>query len=244
MSDTHFIHFVRQDLVPERPAPVKTTGFVGFLRTRLFNSPTNILITIVSALLLWFIVVPAIRFLLVDAVWTGTDRTACLAEECRRRGRRLLAVHPGQVLAVHLRILSGAGTLAGQPDLPSCRDPAAAAADSAAAGQGHRTPSCSSWHSPSSPSSCCTAAGWTGFGVSWTAGLLSGFNDSIGDGGRKLVAAGETTAVIGPLLWLLGKLIVLLSTLISLGAAAADLAARADPGVRPAGLGRPRARPP
>ncbi len=51
--------------------------------------------------------------------------------------------------------------------------------------------------------------------MSWTAGLLSGFNDSIGDGGRKLAAAGETTAVIGPLLWVLGKLIVLLSTLIS-----------------------------
>ena len=47
--------------------------------------------------------------------------------------------------------------------------------------------------------------------MSWTAGLLSGFNDSIGDGGRKLAAAGETTAVIGPLLWLLGKLIVLIS---------------------------------
>ena len=80
MSDTAASAFVRQDLVAERPAPVKTTGFVGFLRTRLFNSPTNILITIVSALLLWFIVVPALRFLLVDAVWTGSDRTACLAE--------------------------------------------------------------------------------------------------------------------------------------------------------------------
>jgi general L-amino acid transport system permease protein len=54
-----------------------------------------------------------------------------------------------------------------------------------------------------------------GFGVSWTAGLLSGFNDSIGDGGRKLARAGEATAVIGPLLLLLGKLVVLLSTAIS-----------------------------
>ena len=50
MSDIPSSIFVRQDLVPERPAPVKTTGFVGFLRTRLFNSPTNILITIASAL--------------------------------------------------------------------------------------------------------------------------------------------------------------------------------------------------
>ena len=79
MSDTTPSVFVRQDLVAERPAPVKTTGFVGFLRTRLFNSPTNILITIVSALLLWFTVVPALRFLLVDAVWTGNGphRLSC-----------------------------------------------------------------------------------------------------------------------------------------------------------------------
>src|SRR5258707_200289 len=72
--------FVRQDLVPESPAPVKTTGFVGFVRTRLLNSPTNILLTIASILLIWFTVVPALRFLLVDAVWSGTDRNACLAE--------------------------------------------------------------------------------------------------------------------------------------------------------------------
>ena len=80
MSDIAASSFVRADLVPERPAPIKTTGFVGFLRTRLFNSPTNIMITIVSALLLWFTVIPAVRFLLIDAVWRGTDRNACLAE--------------------------------------------------------------------------------------------------------------------------------------------------------------------
>jgi general L-amino acid transport system permease protein len=72
--------FVRQELVSERAAPIKTTGFVGFLRTRLFNSPSNILLTIASALLLWFTVIPTLRFLLIDAVWTGTDRNACLAE--------------------------------------------------------------------------------------------------------------------------------------------------------------------
>src|SRR3954447_10607597 len=80
MSDIAASAFVRRELVPERAAPVKTTVFVGFLRTRLFNSPTNIMLTIVSALLLWFVLVPALRFLLVDAVWTGADRNACLAE--------------------------------------------------------------------------------------------------------------------------------------------------------------------
>ena len=59
MSDIAASSFVRQDLVPERAAPVKTTGLVGFLRTRLFNTPTNILLTVASVLLLWLIVVPA-----------------------------------------------------------------------------------------------------------------------------------------------------------------------------------------
>jgi general L-amino acid transport system permease protein len=80
MSDIANQSFVRQELVPERAAPIKTTGFIGFLRTRLFNSPTNILLTIASALLLWFTVIPTLRFLLIDAVWTGADRNACLAE--------------------------------------------------------------------------------------------------------------------------------------------------------------------
>jgi general L-amino acid transport system permease protein len=79
MSAADATPFVRQELVPERPAPIKTTGFVGFLRTRLFNSPTNILLTLVSALLIWATVVPLVKFLLINAVWQGNDRNACLA---------------------------------------------------------------------------------------------------------------------------------------------------------------------
>jgi len=80
MNEMTRIAYVRQELVEGRPAPVKTTGVIGFLRTRLLNSPTNILITIASAVLLWSIVAASIKFLLVDAVWSGKDRTACLAE--------------------------------------------------------------------------------------------------------------------------------------------------------------------
>ena len=239
MSDTTSSIFVRQDLVPERPAPVKTTGFVGFLRTRLFNSPTNILITIVSALLLWFILVPTLRFVLVDAVWTGTDRTACLPKSpgdvvgaCwpfiqakfsqfiygfypePERWRVNLTFFLAAILLVPLLI----------PRLPG-KGPNAILFFLAF---------------PVVAFFLLRGGGLGGFGVSWTAGLLSGFNDSIGDGGRKLVAAGETTAVIGPLLWVLGKLIVLPQHAGWLDTSAADLAARTDPGLRPAGLGRPR----
>ncbi|MEW6644282.1 MAG: amino acid ABC transporter permease [Pseudomonadota bacterium] len=84
MTDQLATSFVRQELVPERPAPVVTTGLVGFLRTRLFNSPMNAVLTIASALLLAFILVPTIRFMLVDAVWQGSDRNACLPENVGR----------------------------------------------------------------------------------------------------------------------------------------------------------------
>jgi general L-amino acid transport system permease protein len=214
MSDTTVATtYVRGDLVPERPAPVKTTGFVGFVRTRLLNSPTNILITIVCALLLWMIVVPALKFLLVDAVWTGSDRNACLAENAghavgacwpfigakfnqfiygfypeEQRWRVNLTFFLAVVLLVPLLI----------PRLP---------AKGINSGLFFAA-------LPVVAFFLLRGGGLDGLGVSWISGLLSGVNDSIGNGGKALVAAGETTAVIGPLLWLLGKLIVLLSTVI------------------------------
>jgi general L-amino acid transport system permease protein len=213
MSDITPSTFVRQDLVAERPAPVKTTGFVGFLRTRLFNSPTNILITIVSASLLWFILVPLLKFLLVDAVWTGNDRTACLAENAghvvgacwpfiqAKFTQFIYGFYPEQERwRVNLTFILAAILL-----LPLLIPRLPAKGLNAGLFFGAL---------PVVAFFLLHGGGLGGLGVSWTAGLLSGFNDSIGDGGRKLAAASETTAVIGPLLWLLGKLIVLVSTLI------------------------------
>lgn len=214
MSEITTSAFVRDTLLPERPAPVKTTGFVGFLRTRLFNSPTNILLTIVSALLLWFIAVPAIRFLLVDAVWSGADRNACLAENAghpvgacwpfieakfsqlifgfypeSERWRANLTFVLAAILLLPLLI----------PRLP---------AKGLNAGLFF-------FAFPVVAFFLLHGGGLQGFGVSWTAGILSGIDDSLGEAGRQLANAGQATAVIGPLLWALGKLIVLLSTAIS-----------------------------
>ncbi len=76
--------FVRDQEVQARPAPVRTTGVVALMRARLFSSPTNIILTLLGVLLLYLIVVPLVRFLLVDAVWTGSSRTDCLAETLQR----------------------------------------------------------------------------------------------------------------------------------------------------------------
>lgn len=81
MSDAAF---VADQIIPQRAAPVSSTGVIGFIRTRMLNSPTNILLTAVSLLLLWFMIVPAVKFLLVDAVWHGSDRAACLPEKVGR----------------------------------------------------------------------------------------------------------------------------------------------------------------
>jgi general L-amino acid transport system permease protein len=214
MSEIAASSFVRQELVPERAAPVKTTGFVGFLRTRLFNSPTNILLTIVSILLLWFTVIPALNFLLVDAVWRGTDRNACLAENAgypigacwpyiqAKFTQFIYGFYPEpERWRVHLTFIFAALLLLPLliPRLP---------AKGLNAGLFFIA-------LPVVAFFLLHGGGLSGFGISWTASLLSGFTESIGDAGRKLTSAGEATAVIGPLLTLLGKLVVLLSTAIS-----------------------------
>ncbi|QWG21279.1 amino acid ABC transporter permease [Bradyrhizobium sediminis] len=214
MSDVSVSPFVRQELVPERSAPVKTTGLVGFLRTRLFNSPTNVLLTVVGVLLLWFTIVPAVKFLLIDAVWTGKDRNACLAENAghtvgacwpyiqAKFSQFIYGFYPeAERWRVNLTFFLAALLLLPLliPRLP---------AKGLNAGLFFVA-------FPIVAFFLLHGGGLNGLGVSWTAGLLSGFGDSIGEGGRKLVGMGEATAVIGPLLWLLGKLLMLLGTVIS-----------------------------
>lgn len=206
--------FVRKELVPERPAPVKTTGFVGFLRTRLFNSPTNILITIVTVLLLWFTIIPAVKFLLVDAVWSGKDRTACLAENAghavgacwpyiqAKFSQFIYGFYPeAERWRVDLTFLLAAILLLPLliPRLP---------AKGLNAGLFFIA-------FPVVAFFLLHGGGLKGFGISWSADFLSGFVDSIGNAGRKLAEAGAARAVVGPVLVLLGKLIVLLSTAVS-----------------------------
>ena len=222
MSDMTVSAFVRQDLVAERSPPVKTTGLVGFLRTRLFNSPTNILITIVSALLLWFVLVPTIRFLLIDAVWSGNDRTACLAENAGHpvgacwpfiqakfsqfiygfypepeRWRVNLTFFLAAILLLPLLIprLPAKGINAGLFFLAF----------------------------PVVAFFLLHGGGLEGFGVSWTAGFLSGLADSITGAGtassRAGTSLGESAAMAGSLLkwqgWLIAQLGLALHYLIA-----------------------------
>ena len=216
MTDVAVSSFVRTgDLIVERPAPVRTTGFVGFLRTRLFNSPTNILLTVLGALLIWFTVVPALKFLLVDAVWHGSDRNACLEQNAghpvgacwpyisakieqfvygfypeEQRWRVNLTFILAAVLLLPLLIprLPAKGLNAGLFFLAL----------------------------PVVAFFLLHGGGLGGLGVSWIADVLSSFASSIVGAGAALVRESAAAPVAGPLLLVLGKLVGLLGWAVSL----------------------------
>jgi general L-amino acid transport system permease protein len=76
--------YVRRELIAPLPPPLATSGMLGFLRRRLFGSVLNTILTLLSFLLLIVVVPPLVRFLIIDAVWSGTSRTDCLAETLGR----------------------------------------------------------------------------------------------------------------------------------------------------------------
>jgi general L-amino acid transport system permease protein len=211
MSDIPASSFVRQELVPERAPPVKTTGFIGFLRTRLFNSPTNILLTIVGVLLLWFTVIPSVKFLLVDAVWRGSDRNACLAGDA---GHTVGACWP----YIHAKFSQFVYGFYPEPERWRVNLTFILAALLLLPLLIPRLPAKGLSSGlffiafPIVAFFLLHGGGLGSFGVSWTAALLSGLADSIGSAGRALTHAGETVPVIGPPVNLLGNLVVLLGS--------------------------------
>jgi general L-amino acid transport system permease protein len=61
------------------PPPTSRAGLFGWLRANLFSSPLNVALTLVCVLFIVWAVPPLVRFFLIDAVWSGSDRDACLA---------------------------------------------------------------------------------------------------------------------------------------------------------------------
>lgn len=204
MSDIANQSFVRQELVPERAAPIKTTGFVGFLRTRLFNSPTNILLTIASALLLWFTVIPTLRFLLIDAVWTGTDRNACLAENA---GHVVGACWP----YVHAKFTQFIYGFYPEPERWRVNLTFVLAALLLLPLLIPRLPAKGLNAGlffvafPIVAFFLLHGGGLSGFGVSWVADLLAGLADNVAAAGQRLSEAGGALAWLGKLLSGLGQ---------------------------------------
>jgi general L-amino acid transport system permease protein len=214
MSDIAAPSFIREDLVAEREAPVKTTGVIGFLRTRLFNSPAYVLLTIVSAVLIWFTVIPALQFLLVDAVWHGSDRDACLAQNAghpvgacwpyigAKMNQFIYGFYPeAERWRVNIVFLLSAVLLVPLliPRLPA---------------KGLNA-SMFFLALPVVSFFLLYGGGLNGFGVSWTGSVLSTFAESINGAGNALLRLGANAPVLGVLFWLLGELILLVGMLVS-----------------------------
>jgi len=73
------IAFVRRETLPPLPAPASQTGVYGFFHARFFASPRDIAMSVIGLAALVLIAAPLLRFLVIDAVWTGANRDACIA---------------------------------------------------------------------------------------------------------------------------------------------------------------------
>ncbi|CTQ63893.1 amino acid ABC transporter permease [Roseibium alexandrii] len=80
MSKTEVFQ-VRTEEAPLLPAPISTTGVIGWMRQNLFSSIGNTILTLIGVLLAYSMLAPFIQFAFIDAVWTGDNREACLPQD-------------------------------------------------------------------------------------------------------------------------------------------------------------------
>ncbi|WP_417714738.1 amino acid ABC transporter permease [Roseibium sp. SCP15] len=81
MSTNNNTFKIRTEEAPLLPAPVSTTGVIGWMRQNLFSSIPNTVLTFIGILIAYSIIAPFIQFAFVDAVWTGDNREACLPQD-------------------------------------------------------------------------------------------------------------------------------------------------------------------
>ena len=56
--------------------PVASAGVLGWIRSNLFSTWYNSLLTIAALILLWKTVLPFIRWAFIDSLWFATSRSA------------------------------------------------------------------------------------------------------------------------------------------------------------------------
>ena len=59
-----------EDRKPDLPPPLSVAGPIAWLRTNLFASPFDIVLTVLGAALIWFLVPPLLDWLIFSATWT------------------------------------------------------------------------------------------------------------------------------------------------------------------------------
>ena len=103
--------FVRTAAIEAQPPPVRVSGPLAWMRDNLLSTPFNIALTLVILLLLGWAAWELAHFLVIDAVWSGKDREACLISEQQREVGDADDVNAGRVLRlreIHRAELAGA----------------------------------------------------------------------------------------------------------------------------------------
>ncbi len=72
--------YIRRTLAEPEPPPMTSEGPLAWMRVRLFDGAFNAVLTMVSAVIIAALVWPTVKFLFIDAVWTGSSRVDCLSE--------------------------------------------------------------------------------------------------------------------------------------------------------------------
>ncbi|MFI8479809.1 amino acid ABC transporter permease [Pseudomonas sp. NPDC078700] len=65
---------------PDLPPPRMSVGAVGWLRSNLFSSVPNTLLTIVAVYLIWLMIPPLLDWAIFSADWVGTTRADCTSD--------------------------------------------------------------------------------------------------------------------------------------------------------------------
>lgn len=71
--------YLRETPAERLPPPPTRIDIFDWLREKLFSSPGNIALTLVCVLFIAWAVPPLLRFFVLDAVWSGSGREACIA---------------------------------------------------------------------------------------------------------------------------------------------------------------------
>jgi general L-amino acid transport system permease protein len=74
--------FYRQqaELLQQRPAPITTVGVLGWLRTNLFSSWFNSVISLIAIYLAWLVISSLVDWAIISSHVSGTDRFACTSD--------------------------------------------------------------------------------------------------------------------------------------------------------------------
>ena len=84
MADVSQSSYIRRALIEPEPPPVASIDALRMTRARLFGGALNTTLTLVSAVIIVSLVWPTVKFLFIDAVWTGSSRVDCLPETVGR----------------------------------------------------------------------------------------------------------------------------------------------------------------